>query len=35
MFVDQKEVNSIKPDGTGLKQVTHNTIDDSFERSID
>lgn len=35
LFVAQREINSIKPDGTDLKQVTNNTLDDSFERSID
>jgi dipeptidyl aminopeptidase/acylaminoacyl peptidase len=33
MFVASREIYSIKPDGTDLRQVTNNTLEDSFERN--
>ncbi len=35
MFVALNEIHTIRSDGTGLKQVTINTIEDSFERGED
>lgn len=35
MFVALRDIQTVKPDGTGLKQVTNNNFEDSFDRGVD